>query len=545
MTFSAELPIIQIATEFFKNPCQEDKMNALIIVLASLTSIILGLILGYIARKIIYEKGLKKAKFTFEKIISEGKKEADRLKKEYLQQGRSNVESFKQDAENNINSRLKLVAEQENKLMTREQSLDNRAVYLDKREQSIDDKDKNIQQKQLELDQIRFKVEEQLQAAGEELERVANLTKEQAKAEIMQDLEVKMQHEMSAYIREEEEKARLEAERKAKGILAIAMQKYASDATADHTISVVNFQDDSIKGRIIGKEGRNIRAFEALTGVDVVIDDTPNAVVLSGFDPIRREVAKKALTALIQDGRIHPQRIEELVEKAQKEVDDYVFQAGEDAVFQMEIGKMNLDLIRIVGRMAFRTSFGQNVLKHSMEVGFLAGKLAAELGENEYIARRAGLLHDIGKAIDHEMEGSHVEIGVKLAQRYKEAPEVIDAISSHHGDREAKSVIAVLVAAADAISASRPGARNESSENYIKRLTQLEEIANSFQGVKKAYAIQAGREIRVMVKPDQVFDKEMALIARNIKERIENEMQYPGTVKITLIRETRVTDFAK
>ena len=371
------------------------------------------------------------------------------------------------------------------------------------------------------------------------------MSTDEARLLIMSRVEDNMTVEIATYIKEAEAEARTIADKKSKTLLANAIMQYANDATSEKTVSVIALPNDEMKGRIIGREGRNIRAIESLTGVDLIIDDTPEAVVLSSFDPVRREIARKTLQTLVSDGRIHPGRIEEIVEKSRKEVDVEIREAGEEAVFTTGIGKVHPDVVKLLGRLKYRTSYGQNVLKHSIETAFFTGKLAAEIGDNELLARRAGLLHDIGKAVDHEIEGSHIDIGVDLAKRYKEKPEVINAIASHHGDTDANCVIAVLVAASDKLSAARPGARSESLDNYLKRLQQLEEISNAFEGVEKSFAIQAGREIRVIVKPEKVDDLNTYKIAREIKEQIEEKMSYPGTIKVTVVRETRAVDVAK
>ena len=519
--------------------------EALTIVISVLLSLIVGLAVGFFIRVWLHEKSLRNSRQMYETIVEEGRKEAESAKKQSILEAKQEIHDLKKEHDQDVRERRSQVAVQENKLNQREDQLNRRTSNLDRREETLLAKEEKIDQKQEQLEQLNSKVEEIVKQQEAKLIEISQISKEEAEKIIMTEVKEKMSLEIASYVRDEEERGKLEAKNKAKNMLSLAMQKYASETTTETTVTVVDIPNDEMKGRIIGREGRNIRTLEALTGVDLIIDDTPNAVVLSGFDPVRREVARRALTKLVQDGRIHPGRIEEVVEKSREEVEAYLHEAGEDAVFRTGIGRVHLELIKMLGRLNFRTSYGQNVLKHSIEVAFLAGKLAVELGEDEILARRAGLLHDIGKAIDHEVEGSHVEIGINLATRYREPKEVIDAIASHHGDVEATTVIGVLVAAADALSAARPGARNESVENYIQRLQQLENISNDVEGVEKSYAIQAGREIRVIVKPDEIDDLSTFKVAREIKEKIEQQMAYPGTIKVTVIRETRATDIAK
>ena len=504
-----------------------------------------GFIAGYFVRVWQREKSLKAAKDLVEKIVEDGKKEAEKAKRESVLEAKQEIFALRKDFDNDMRERRQVVLNLENKVSQREDTLNRRAVHLDKREETLALREEKLEEKKIQLEQLNSKAEEVLKEQEEKLMEISGLSVEQARDIIMARVKESMSDEIANYIRDEEEKAKNEVQNRSKQLLSLAIQKYASETTTERTVSVVDLPNDEMKGRIIGREGRNIRTIEALTGVDLIIDDTPEAVVLSGFDPIRREIAKRALSTLVSDGRIHPGRIEEVVEKARVEVDMFIREAGEDAVFKTGIGRIHPDLIKLLGRLSFRTSYGQNVLKHSIEAAFLAGKLAAEIGEDEMLARRAGLLHDIGKAVDHEIEGGHVEIGVNIVNRYKEPKEVVDAIASHHGDKEPESIIAVLVAAADALSAARPGARSESMENYIKRLEQLEAISNEIPGVEKSFAIQAGREVRVLVKAEQIDDLSTFKVAREIKEQIEEKMTYPGTIKVTVIRETRATDIAK
>ncbi|WP_155286219.1 ribonuclease Y [Lacticaseibacillus zhaodongensis] len=514
------------------------------IILAAI-ALVIGLIIGYVARKQVHENKLNQATGTADGIIETAKKEAASLKKEALIEAKEKGNQYRSQVEDELNQRRSEVSKSEHRLETREETLDRRDDTLDRKEQSLTDRDAALAQREENIKTQEEKLEHSAADAQAELERVAGLTQDDAKNEILDETRDQLTHERAVMIRDSQAEAKEHADKTAKQLVADAIQRSAADVVAETTVTVVNLPSDDMKGRIIGREGRNIRSLETLTGIDIIIDDTPEAVVLSGFDPIRREIARMALETLIQDGRIHPARIEEAVDKARKEMDDQIREIGEKAIFELGIHNMSPDLIKILGRLHFRTSYGQNVLDHSIQVAKLTAVMAAELGEDITMAKRAGLMHDIGKALDHEVDGSHVEIGTELARKYHEPKVVINTIASHHGDVEPESIIAVLVAAADAVSAARPGARSESLENYLHRLEKLESIANGFKGVDHSYAIQAGREIRVIVKPDQLSDDQAVIVAHDIKSQIERELEYPGHIKVTVIRETRTVEYAK
>lgn len=511
----------------------------------SILLVLLGLFVGVILVILInYLKGNLAAK-KVEALLERAKKDADKVKRDYLLEAKEEAHRLKRETEKEIKEKKNEMKESEDRLLARENNMDRRDQTLQNREQMLEDKENHLIQKQKDIQDEQAKVEEIKKEQIQLLESIAGFSKNQARELVLKKVEDMMSLEIAALIKDREAEAKLEVDKKSKDMLVSCMQKYASDVANEQTVTVVNLPSDDMKGRIIGREGRNIRTIEAVTGVDLIIDDTPEAIVLSSFDPLRREIARVTLETLIKDGRIHPTRIEEVYDKVSKDMNAKILEYGNNALFELGITKMDPELVELVGKLHFRTSYGQNALQHSIEVASLSGLLAAELGENVNLAKRAGLLHDIGKAIDHEVEGSHVELGADLARKFHENDTVVNAIESHHGDHSATTIISEIVAIADTLSASRPGARNDSLENYVKRLQELEAIANDMDGIEKTFAVQAGRELRVIVKPEEIDDLGSYKVARDIKNKIEEQMQYPGTIKVTVIRETRATEEAK
>ncbi len=513
-------------------------MQLIIIIATILISAVVFIPVGVTIRKKIAESKIEGAETEAKKILELANKEAETKKKEEIFKAKEQIMQERQELEKEIRERRGEIQKQESRIIQKEENLDRKEEGLEHKEREFEERNKKIAEKEQELNDLVHK-------EMEELQKISGLSQEEAKTILLDETEKQIKQETAAIIREEEAKAKEEIGKKARELLTYAVQKCAADHTSETTVSIVSLPNDDMKGRIIGREGRNIKALETLTGIDLIIDDTPEAVILSGFDPLRREVAKIALEKLIEDGRIHPAKIEEMVEKAKEEVEATIKAEGERAILETGVIGLNPDLVKLIGKLKYRTSYGQNVLNHSIEVSNLARIMAEELGLDAKRARRAGLLHDIGKALDHDMEGTHVEIGVDVLKKYKENPLVINAVEAHHGDVEPETLEAVLVQAADAISASRPGARRETLEAYIKRLEQLEEIADSFEGVEKSFAIQAGREIRIIVKPEKISDAEMTIMSRNIAKKIEDEMDYPGQIKVNVIRESRVITYAK
>lgn len=513
-------------------------LGIVLIVVALIVGVGIGIIVGNLYRKKVAEAEIGSAEQEAKRIVADAMKTAEAKKKEAILEGKDEVHRLRNESEKELSDRRKEVQRQERRIQQKEETLDRKLDNVEKKEDRVSKKMKEAEVRLAEVETIK-------KSQFEMLERISGYTVDQAKAYLLDELEKDLSHEKSLKIMEYEQQLKDESDKRARNIISLAIQRCAADQVAEATVSVVPLPNDEMKGRIIGREGRNIRAIETLTGVDLIIDDTPEAITLSSFEPVRREIARISLEKLIADGRIHPARVEEMVEKARREVEASIKQAGERAVLDAGVNGLHPELVKILGRLKYRTSYGQNVLNHSLEVCYLSGIIASELGLDPTVAKRAGLLHDIGKALDHEIEGSHVEIGVDVARKYKESDAVIHAIHAHHGDVEAKTVVACIVQAADAISAARPGARRENLENYIKRLQKLEEIASSFKGVDTSFAIQAGREIRVMVKPEQVKDDSMASLARDICKKIEEDLEYPGQIKVNIIRESRASDFAK
>ena len=513
-------------------------MNIAIIIAAILISAVIFIPIGMIMRKKVAESKIQSAEAEAKKIIELAKIDAENKKKEEIFKAKEEIMNARNELDKEIKERRGEVQSQEKRIIQKEENLDKRSENIERKETEIEQKNQELESRKVELEGL---LEEQTR----ELERISGLSSEEAKKLLLDEVDKKITTEKAFLIKELEEKFKDNADKNAKEIIGYAIQKCAADHSQETTVSIVSLPNDDMKGRIIGREGRNIKALETLTGIDLIIDDTPEAVILSGFDPLRREVARIALEKLIDDGRIHPAKIEEMVEKAKEELSATIKEEGERAILESGVIGLHPDLVKLIGKLKYRTSYGQNVLNHSIEVSNLARIMAEELGLDPKLARRAGLLHDIGKALDHDMEGTHVEIGVDVLRKYKENEKVINAVQAHHGDVEPQTLEAVLIQAADAISASRPGSRRETLEAYIKRLQSLEEIADSFDGVEKSYAIQAGREVRIIVKPEKISDAEMTILGRNVSERIEKEMEYPGQIKVNVIRETRVIDYAK
>lgn len=513
-------------------------METIIIVAAVLISLVIGILVGVVIRKKIAESKINGAEEEAKKLVELAKIEADNLKKEEIFKAKEEIMNARNELDKEIKERRGEIQKQESRIIQKEENLERRSDNFEKKEKDLEREEQNLNERKQDVENL---YTEQMKV----LQDIAKLTQEEAKDQLLKSVEQDITSEKAALIRDLTQKAKDEALKNGREIVAYAIQKCAADHSAETTVSIVTLPSDDVKGRIIGREGRNIRALETLTGIDLIIDDTPEAVILSGFDPLRREVARIALEKLIDDGRIHPAKIEEMVEKAKQELAETIRSEGERAALESGVIGLNPELIKLLGKLKYRTSYGQNVLNHSIEVSNLARIMAEELGLDAKLARRAGLLHDIGKALDHDMEGTHVEIGVEILKKFKENPLVINAVEAHHGDVEPQTLEAVLVQAADAISASRPGARRETLEAYIKRLENLESIADSFDGVEKSFAIQAGREVRIIVKPEKITDDQMTLLARDVSKRIEEEMDYPGQIKVNIIRETRVVDYAK